>query len=175
MTKQRLQAYIGIGSNLSDPLSQVHAGFAALAMLPESVIERVSSAYRSAPIGDPGQPDFINAVCRIATALSADNLMRNLLAIERERGRVRQGPKGGPRILDLDLLLYGQVESQSPDVILPHPRLHERAFVLYPLAEIEPDLVVPGYGAVKNLLATCTGQKIEKLEHKLEYYETLSE
>lgn len=146
-------AYIGLGSNLSRPIDQVRAGIAALAPLVRSRCTRGSSLYRTAPVGNPEQPDFINAVCRIETDLSATQLMAHLLALEHARGRERLGPRGGPRVLDLDLLLYDDACVQSPELTVPHPRMHERAFVLYPLHEIEPQCVVPGRGPVAELIA----------------------
>lgn len=158
------RAYIGLGSNLDDPVAQVRAGIAALAQLGHTRVETCSSFYRTAPVGLREQPDFINAVCRIRTGQAPAELMRNLLEIERMHGRSRHGDKGGPRTLDLDLLLYGDRAIQTPELTVPHPRLHERAFVLYPLHEIAPDLVIPGRGAVRELLAACAGQRVERLK-----------
>ena len=157
-----VSAYIGLGSNLEQPVDQLRAGIAALAALPETALERCSSFYLSAPVGRLDQPDFINAVCRLRTALAPAALLRRLLAIEAGRGRSR-AVSGGPRTLDLDLLLYGDRTVQQPGLALPHPRLHERAFVLYPLYELAPDLVIPGRGALADLLPACAGQKIEKV------------
>jgi 2-amino-4-hydroxy-6-hydroxymethyldihydropteridine diphosphokinase len=156
--------YIGLGSNLADPVAQLQAGVSALARLEQTHVETCSSFYRTAPVGRLEQPDFINAVCRVRTGQSPVTLMRNLLEIERTHGRVREG-KGGPRTLDLDLLLYGNQTIHLAELTVPHPRLHERAFVLYPLHEIEPDLVIPGHGALHELLAKCTGQRVERLEN----------
>lgn len=157
-----IQAYIGLGSNLDDPAAQLRAAAVELAALPDTRLAACSSLYASAPVGFRDQPDFVNAVCRLDTALAPERLMHELLAIERRRGRVRDRP-GGPRTLDLDLLLYGDLGCQRPGLILPHPRLHERAFVLYPLREIAPELQVPGHGPVAALLAGCVGQGIEPL------------
>jgi 2-amino-4-hydroxy-6-hydroxymethyldihydropteridine diphosphokinase len=155
-------AYIGLGSNLKDPIEQLRAGIAALTRLPGTVLERCSSFYLSAPIGRVDQPDFINAVCRVRTVLAPTALLQRLLAVEAGRGRLRD-VSGGPRTLDLDLLLYGDRANGAPGLDLPHPRLHERAFVLYPLYELAPGLVIPGRGALADLLPACAGQKIEKL------------
>lgn len=144
------------------PTEQVRAGIAAIARLPETQLLQRSSFYRSAPIGDLDQPEFINAVCEVETAMTPETLMRSLLEIESSQGRVRAVP-GGPRTLDLDLLLYDDVALATPVVTLPHPRLHERAFVLYPLSEIAPVLTVPGRGSVAELLRACAGQTIERL------------
>ena len=157
-------AYIGLGSNLATPALQVRSLMRALAALPLTRRIQCSSLYRSHPIGEvTDQPDFINAVCRLETSATASELMQALLALENEHGRVRDGQKGGPRIADLDLLLYGDRVQQTSDLILPHPRMHARAFVLYPLHELAPGLVIPGKGAVAALLACCGGQIVERL------------
>jgi len=157
-------AYVGLGSNLNDPAKQVRAARKALAALALTRLQACSSLYLTAPIGPIPQPDFINAVCRLETRLSAAELLHSLLAIESAQGRVRQGePRGGPRVLDLDLLLYGNHVIHEPELMVPHPRLRERAFVLRPLAEIDPDLDIPGQGRVTELLARCSGQTITRL------------
>ena len=155
-------AYIGLGSNLEQPIEQLRAGLAALAALPTTTLDLCSAFYLTAPVGRLDQPDFINAVCRLRTALAPLALLQRLLAIEAGRGR-RRIEVGGPRSLDLDLLLYGEQACRQPGLTLPHPRLHERAFVLYPLYELAPNLVIPGRGALADLLPACAGQKIEKL------------
>lgn len=157
-------AYIGLGSNLTDPGAQVRAGLDALARLPRTQVEARSSLYRSSPVGLATQPNFINAACRVRTELSARALMQALLDIERRHGRVRGREKGGPRTLDLDLLLYGAERLNGPDLTVPHPRLHERAFVLFPLHELDATLVIPGRGHVADLLAARRGQRVERLE-----------
>lgn len=162
--KQRATiAYVGLGSNLADPVRQVRTAMAALAVLPQTSCDACSSLYRSAPIGNTAQPDFINAVCRIRTRLPATALLRLLLRIEQAQGRVRGGDKAGPRTLDLDLLVYGEETRNTAQLRLPHPRLHERAFVLYPLAELDPELGIPRHGPVGALLAGCAGQVVERL------------
>ncbi len=158
------RAFIGLGSNLGDPAEQVRAGMAALARLAATRVEACSSLYRSAPVGRQDQPDFINAVCRVRTGLAPAALMQQLLRIETAHGRDRRGGKGGPRTLDLDLLLYGNEAIHSESLTVPHPRLHERAFVLYPLSELEPDLAIPGHGPVRELLAACAGQRLQKMD-----------
>ncbi|GAB4515825.1 MAG: 2-amino-4-hydroxy-6-hydroxymethyldihydropteridine diphosphokinase [Sulfuricaulis sp.] len=157
-------AYIGLGSNLDDPVAQVRSGVTALTRLDKTQVEACSSLYRTAPVGLRDQPDFVNAVCRVRTGLIPATLMRDLLEIERVHGRVRQGDRGGPRTLDLDLLLYDGQVIKTEELSVPHPRLHERAFVLYPLHEIEPDLIIPGHGALRELLAKCTGQQVQKTD-----------
>jgi 2-amino-4-hydroxy-6-hydroxymethyldihydropteridine diphosphokinase len=157
------RAYVGLGSNLGDSVAQVRGGMTALAQLPQTRLEACSSLYRTAPVGRQDQPDFVNAVCRVRTRLAPVALMRRLLEVERTRGRVRAGEPGGPRTLDLDLLLYGDAAIHGAELTVPHPRLHERAFVLYPLFELEPDLVIPGHGALRDLLPGCAGQRVERL------------
>ncbi len=157
-------AYIGLGSNLEEPTHQIRKGIVALAQLPQTQVLVCSSLYRSAPVGVTAQPDFINAVCTIETRLPAFELMRRLLEIERQHGRVRGAEKGEARTLDLDLLLYGLEIVATTELTLPHPRMHERAFVLAPLAEIAPSLDIPGRGPVTTLLRSCAGQRVERLE-----------
>lgn len=157
-----VQAFIGLGSNLDRPLSQIRRALRRLSDLPGTRVIRCSSAWGSAPIGLAQQPDFVNAVCLLETSLDPERLLPALLAIERAHGRIRDVP-GGPRTLDLDLLLHGPRQVQQPGLTLPHPRLHERAFVLYPLHEIAPDLDIPGRGPLAALLAACAGQRIERL------------
>jgi 2-amino-4-hydroxy-6-hydroxymethyldihydropteridine diphosphokinase len=158
------RAYIGLGSNLGEPTALIRAGLSELARLAKTRIEACSSLYRSAPVGRQDQPDFVNAVCRVRTGLAPSALMHDLLEIESRHGRERRGEKGGPRTLDLDLLLYGQESIRSEQLTVPHPRLHERALVLYPLSELEPELVIPGRGTLRELLADCAGQRVQKLD-----------
>lgn len=159
-------AYVALGSNLDDPIAQVRAGAAALATLPHTRVDRCSAFYRTAPVGlVADQPDFINAACRIETHLAPAALLAALLDLESRQGRVRtQRSAGGPRTLDLDLLIYDDLVLEAPGLTLPHPRLHERAFVLYPLADIDPALVIPGRGPVRALLAQCEDQGITRLD-----------
>jgi 2-amino-4-hydroxy-6-hydroxymethyldihydropteridine diphosphokinase len=145
-------AYVALGSNLDDPEAQVERGFAALAALPGTLLRARSRRYRTPPWGVVDQPDFVNAVARLETSLAPHALLDALLAIEARAGRVR-GLRYGPRVLDLDLLLSGECELREAGLTLPHPRLHERAFVLLPLADLAPDLEVPGRGRVADLLA----------------------
>jgi 2-amino-4-hydroxy-6-hydroxymethyldihydropteridine diphosphokinase len=156
-------AYVGLGSNLQDPAAQVSRAFEALAALPDSRLLRRSALYRSAPLGYTAQPDFVNAVALLHTALPPLTLLQHLLDIEARAGRLRPFPNA-PRVLDLDLLLYDAVVMQTPTLTLPHPRLHERGFVLLPLAEIAPDLEIPGHGALARLLAGCPEQGVQRIE-----------
>jgi 2-amino-4-hydroxy-6-hydroxymethyldihydropteridine diphosphokinase len=153
MTAQsRCVAYIGLGSNLADPRNQVERGLNALARLPLSQLLSRSHLYRSAPWGVRDQPEFINAVAGIETELSPRALMQAMLAIERDFGRDRSGDRWGPRILDLDLLWFDDRVIDEPGLRVPHPHLHERAFVLLPLAEIAQDLQIPGRGSISDLV-----------------------
>ncbi|MGH8751362.1 MAG: 2-amino-4-hydroxy-6-hydroxymethyldihydropteridine diphosphokinase [Burkholderiales bacterium] len=155
-------AYVALGSNLANPLQQMHFAFEELARIPRSRLVARSSLYRSAPVGYLDQPDFINAVAQLETQLEPRALLAALLEIERRHGRIRDFANA-PRTLDLDLLLYGDLIHHEHGLTLPHPRMHERAFVLRPLNEIAPDCVIPGIGRVADLLTGCTGQKLEKL------------
>ena len=157
-----IAAYIAMGSNLANPLKQMHDAFEELARLEQSRLTARSSLYRSAPVGYLHQPDFINAVAGIETTLEPRALLAALLEIERRHGRVRDFANA-PRALDLDLLLYGDMIHHEHGLTLPHPRMHERAFVLKPLHEIAPGCVIPGIGRVADLLAGCAKQKLEKL------------
>jgi len=145
-------AYIGIGSNLDDPEKQVRAAIDALHWLPRSRFTGASRLYRSAPWGRPDQPAFVNAAVVVSTQLSARELLDELLAIERAQGRVRDGERWGPRVLDLDVLVYGDVRIDESGLRIPHPHLAERAFVLLPLADLDPDLEIPGLGPIRALL-----------------------
>jgi 2-amino-4-hydroxy-6-hydroxymethyldihydropteridine diphosphokinase len=156
-------AYVALGSNLRDPAAQVKAGVEELAMLPDTRLVQVSSLYRTAPVGFLDQPDFVNAVALIETALTPRTLLDALLAIERRYGRVRDFPNA-PRTLDLDILLFGDEPYRDDALTIPHPRLHERAFVLVPLAEIAPDTIVPGLQSASELVARVDAAGIEKLE-----------
>lgn len=146
-------AFVGLGSNLCEPAAQVEHAIAELQRLPVSTVTSRSSLYRTAPWGGIDQPDFVNAVVQLETALPANALMQELLAIERRLGRRRDVERYGPRVIDLDLLLYDADVLDEPQLRVPHPRLHERAFVLVPLAEIAPDALIPGRGSVAAALA----------------------
>ena len=140
-------AYVGLGANLGDREATIRR---ALELLGAA---RVSALIETEPWGYAEQPRFVNAVAELETDEQPRALLERLLAIERELGRTREGPRYGPRTIDLDLLLYGDEQLDEPGLVVPHPRLHERAFVLEPLAELAPDLVVPGRGSLKALLS----------------------
>jgi 2-amino-4-hydroxy-6-hydroxymethyldihydropteridine diphosphokinase len=145
MKSAAVDAFIGLGSNLDEPQRQVLSALRELGELPDSRLIRRSPLYRSAPLGPPGQADYINAVAMLETALGAVALLNELQAIEQRHGRVR-GTRWGPRTLDLDLLLYGDQRIDSERLQVPHPRICERAFVLVPLHDVAPDLILPGLG-----------------------------
>jgi 2-amino-4-hydroxy-6-hydroxymethyldihydropteridine diphosphokinase len=154
------RAYVGLGANLGDALGALRAAVAALAGLPGTRRAAVSSLYRSAPIDSSG-PDYLNAVAALDTMLDPHQLLAALQAIELDHGRERPY-RNAPRTLDLDLLLHGDAVIATPTLTLPHPRLHERAFVLVPLAEIAPGLVVPGVGTIEAVLLRVVDQRIER-------------
>lgn len=154
-------AYIGLGANLDNPVAQVELAIDELARLPESRLSAKSSLYASAPVGYADQPDFINAVAALETRLSPRALLEAMLGIEHHHGRNRTF-RNAPRTLDLDLLLYGAARFHEDSLTLPHPRMHERAFVLLPLLEISPGLAVPGLGSADSLLALCGNQQVHR-------------
>ncbi len=158
-------AYIGIGSNLELPDEQVRRAVSALRDMPDCMVVNQSGFYRSAPMGPQDQPDFINAVVSLLTQLDATRLLRALHVIEEKHGRERNAEQWGPRILDLDLLAYGNQTSDSDELTLPHPRIAERNFVLLPWSEITPHFQVPGLASVADLAAEVSGTepRIERL------------
>jgi 2-amino-4-hydroxy-6-hydroxymethyldihydropteridine diphosphokinase len=145
-------AYIGVGSNLDDPARQVRSAIDALSRLPRSRLLHASRLFRTEPWGRADQPEFINAAVALATRLSPRELLDALLAIERERGRHRDGTRWGPRVIDLDLLMHGDLRIEEDGLRIPHPEIAERAFVLLPLADLDAELEVPGQGRVRDLL-----------------------
>jgi 2-amino-4-hydroxy-6-hydroxymethyldihydropteridine diphosphokinase len=155
-------AYVALGANLGDPAATIRAAFGALANLPESRVVHCSSLYRTAPVGNTEQPEFINAVAALETTLAPESLLDALFDIEARFGRIR-AEKNGPRTLDLDLLLYNNQQLNLPRLTLPHPRLHLRAFVLYPLAELAPNLQLPGRGSIAAWLPAVANQGISRL------------
>ena len=159
-----VRVYVGLGSNLSDPVSQINVAIEDLAMLPESHLISRSSLYQSVPLGPQNQPDFINAVAALDTVLTPYELLRQLQAIEVRRGRLRGVERWGPRTLDLDLLIYGETSMNDEILTLPHPGLPERNFVLYPLYEIAPDLEVVGWGRLTQLISCCSPEGLQVLQ-----------
>jgi len=153
--------YVGLGANLGDTQMALAAAWAELQQLPGTSNHRCSSWFRSAPVDATG-PDYLNAVACFSTSMSPHALLSELQRIELVYGRER-GLHNAPRTLDLDLLLHGQATLGSPALTIPHPRMHERAFVLLPLAELDPKLFVPGRGPVSELLAAVSTQRIERV------------
>jgi len=156
-------AYVALGANLGDAEGSLRAVMRELSVHPDLRLLKSSSLYRTAPIGLKHQPDFINAAVSLETELDSHALLRELFSIEQRFGRQRSIPNA-PRTLDLDLLLYGEEVSADSALTLPHPRMHERAFVLAPLAEIAPGLTMPGKGRIADLLAQCADQQIQRME-----------
>lgn len=155
-------AYVGLGSNLEDPASQLQAAFDALAGIDGTRGLRRSRLYRTPPWGRIDQPDFVNAVAELRTVLAPEALLLELQRIERGAGRARR-ERWGPRVLDLDLLIHGDARRDMPALTLPHPHVHERAFVLLPLRDLAPDLEIPGRGRVRDLLSAVDCDGIEAL------------
>ena len=148
------RVFVGLGSNLGDREATILRALARLQDEPELRVVRVSSLRETEPVDYVDQPQFLNGVAELETELGARDLLTRLLAIERELGRTRgEGPPLGPRTIDLDLLLYGEDTIAEAGLQVPHPRMHERRFVLEPLAEVAPDLVIPGHGSVETLVA----------------------
>ena len=157
-----VKAAIALGSNLDGPEARVRQGFAQLAALPETWVLARSALYRTAPVGYADQPPFINACALVDTRLAPRELLDGLLEIERKAGRVRDIPNG-PRTLDLDIILYGGAVIDEPGLTVPHPRAHERAFVLAPLLDVWPDATIPGHGSARECLARVKDQAIERI------------
>jgi len=145
-------AWIGLGGNREDSCALLTRALARLRDTPQIDLRRQSGIYRSPPWGVADQPDFVNAVAELETALSPLELLRLLLELERELGRERNGLRWGPRCIDLDLLTYERVTMHSEELVLPHPRMHLRAFVLVPLLELEPGFLIPGQGPAADVL-----------------------
>lgn len=140
-----MRAFIGLGSNLGERESMIRSALDALAKLPETAVVRASSLYDTEPVGEAEQPNFLNAVAQVDTQLTARQLLWNLLLIEKRLGRVRT-QKWGPRTIDLDLLLYGDIVIEDHDLRVPHPEITRRSFVLVPLVELDPALLHPVTG-----------------------------
>jgi 2-amino-4-hydroxy-6-hydroxymethyldihydropteridine diphosphokinase len=161
-----LTAYIGLGANLGDPVLQLRDAGQCISELENVHVSGRSSLYRTSPVGITDQPDFINAVLSVETGLPARELMGQLLEIENQLGRTRFAEKrNGPRLIDCDLLLYGETSVTSPELQLPHPRITGRLFVLAPLKEIAPSIVLPGDESIGLLCRRCreAGQRVERI------------
>lgn len=161
-----MSVYIGIGSNLHEPAQQVYGAMRALAGLPQTTISGVSSLYCTQPVGDIEQPDFINAVVRLETQFTAHQLLAQCQAIELAQGRERSERRNGPRSLDLDLLLFHDVVMSDANLTLPHPRMLTRAFVLVPLADIDPDLLFPNGNTLQDYLDKVDNTGVSRLNEE---------
>jgi 2-amino-4-hydroxy-6-hydroxymethyldihydropteridine diphosphokinase len=158
-----VSAFVGLGSNLETPVRQLTEALDAIARLPGTTLVRRSAFYRTAPVGFVDQPDFVNAVAWVRTELDPRDLLSALLRIETEHGRVR-ALRNGPRTLDLDLLLHGDEVRHEASLTLPHPRMHERAFVMVPLAEIAADVGIPGVGVAHEIAARLRAvQRVDRM------------
>ncbi|WP_432743686.1 2-amino-4-hydroxy-6-hydroxymethyldihydropteridine diphosphokinase [Methylobacter sp. G7] len=157
-------AYIGLGSNLANPVEQIQAARTAITQLADVQELAFSSLYHSAPMGPQDQPDYVNAVIGVKTGLPPIALLRCLQRIENAQGRVRKSERWGARTLDLDILIYGDQMIELPDLTVPHVGIAERAFVLYPLYEIAPQLLVPGKGNIAGLLDQCPMNELKRLD-----------
>ncbi|AAU91634.1 2-amino-4-hydroxy-6-hydroxymethyldihydropteridine diphosphokinase [Methylococcus capsulatus] len=159
------KAYIGLGGNLGNAAETVRTARRAIGAIPGVRELAFSSLYRSAPMGPSDQPDYVNAVMAVATSLAPQALLHALQRIERIHGRVRTGERWGPRTLDLDLLLYDDLVLDTETLRLPHPGIAEREFVLYPLAEIAPDLDIPDRGPLRELVRNCPLRGLSVIAH----------
>ena len=157
------KVFIGLGSNLNDPVQQIIRACAEIDALEHVTLCKTSSLYRNPPMGPQDQPDYVNAVVEIATSLSPEELLLELQAIEKQHGREREEARWSARPLDLDILLYGEEVINNERLTIPHLGLYERAFVLYPLMEIAPDLEVPGHGALEELVRNVDSNSLEKI------------
>jgi 2-amino-4-hydroxy-6-hydroxymethyldihydropteridine diphosphokinase len=158
-----IQVYIGLGSNLASPEKQIQAAFRSLASLPDTKLVKCSSLYQSQPMGPQDQPDYVNAVAQITTELSAEFLLQQTQLIESQQGRLRETKRWGPRTLDLDILLYGQELINKVHLTVPHAGMKHREFVLYPLFEIAPDLILPCGEKLSELVLTCPINGLQKM------------
>lgn len=160
-----LTAYIGLGSNLSNPVEQLKIALQTLDALPTTRLLQSSSFYGSRPLGPQDQPDFVNAVCKIQTHLSAKELLHQLQKIELEQGRIKKR-RWGERLIDLDILLFGDEVISSDELTVPHTQIALRDFVLIPLAEIAPGLVIPKLGTIESLIAALEDSYLITLDYK---------
>jgi len=159
-----VRAYIGLGSNLAAPPEQIQRALVALQDLPDSRLVARSSCYHSTPLGGPIQPNYVNAVAALDTRMTAHELLASLQRIEKQQGRVRTQTRWGPRTLDLDILLYGDWQLAESALTIPHPALSQRDFVLYPLQEIAPGLIIPGLGSLLDCIGKCPRRGLQALD-----------
>lgn len=158
-----IEVYLGLGSNLLQPEKQIEAACASLAALPDIHFIKCSSLYQSHPMGPQDQPDFVNAVVHIETTLVPDMLLQRTQSIENQQGRVRKADRWGPRTLDVDILLYGEQQIDKEHLTVPHSGMKQREFVLYPLFEIAPDLILPCGDKLSALIRSCPINGLQKM------------
>lgn len=158
------RAFIGLGSNLGNSVAHLRSACVALQAIPQTAWVKCSRFFRSKPLGPVAQADFVNAVAEVYTQLSPEQLLAALQQIEQQHGRDRSGPRWGPRSLDLDLLLYGEAEIETPTLRVPHPGIAERNFVVYPLAELVDDIYIPGVGWLQELRARLPSDGLYALD-----------
>ena len=162
LTAFRSTVFLGLGSNLDHPDWQVQTAIREIYEIPETGLQRVSSMYETTPVGIVDQPPFVNAVVQVETTLSPHDLLQHLFDIEGRHARVRN-EKNGPRTLDLDILIFNEWRIDDGKLTTPHPRMHERAFVLVPLTEIAPEVYIPGKGYAKDFLSDMDASGVYKL------------
>jgi len=162
------RVFIGLGSNLGTPLKQLEIAISALKALPDVELKKVSSTYLTKPMGPADQSDYYNAVAEIVTQLTAEKLLSALQSIENQQGRKRDGRHWHERVIDLDILLYGEECVNSDELVIPHPGMHERGFVLYPLHELDNNINIPGKGNINILMKNkLLGEVQQKLDSVL--------
>ena len=161
-----IHVYIGLGSNLAQPLQQLQSALTSLGALPNTILIQASSFYASQPMGPQDQPDYVNGVVLLETELEAHTLLRHTQLIETQHGRERHGQRWGPRTLDLDILLYGQHQISSEELVVPHYGMREREFVLYPLFEIAPELVLPNGEKLVDWINDCPKNGLRNLNSR---------
>jgi 2-amino-4-hydroxy-6-hydroxymethyldihydropteridine diphosphokinase len=159
--------YIGLGSNLALPKKQIQDACASLATLPDTALIKCSSLYKSQPMGPQDQPDYVNAVALIETALSSESLLQHTQLIENQQGRIRKASRWGPRTLDLDMLLFGEQQINNEHLTVPHSGMKQREFVLYPLFEIAPDLILPCGVKLADLIMACPINGLQKFSESV--------
>lgn len=158
---QQIDVYIGLGSNLSQPIEQLERALQEIAQLADVHLLTRSSLYSSVPLGPQDQPDFVNGVAHLRTCLAAEALLKQLQGIELDHGRLRKDQRWGPRTLDLDILLYGQQQINQADLVIPHYGMKQREFVVYPLFEIAPELVLPCGTRLKDILNNVSSNGLQ--------------